>query len=157
MKNKKEKNTMLYNRNLNVDIDNNNYYYRLTKNKRNHLVQQRVSRPKYLKEDVMRLQTLETYDTNLDNECVIVNNCLEKIKQDEIKEKISQVLSTLTEREERILRMRFGINTKEHTLDEIGQLFSVTGNRISMIEAKALRKLKHKSRSEILREYVQND
>ena len=148
---------MLYNRNLNVDIDNNNYYYRLTKNKRNHLVQQRVSRPKYLKEDVMRLQTLETYDTNLDNECVIVNNCLEKIKQDEIKEKISQVLSTLTEREERILRMRFGINTKEHTLDEIGQLFSVTGNRISMIEAKALRKLKHKSRSEILREYVQND
>jgi RNA polymerase sigma factor (sigma-70 family) len=157
MKNKKEKNIMLYNRNLNVDIDNNNYYYRLTKNKRNHLVQQRVSRPKYLKEDVMRLQTLETYDTNLDNECVIVNNCLEKIKQDEIKEKISQVLSTLTEREERILRMRFGINTKEHTLDEIGQLFSVTGNRISMIEAKALRKLKHKSRSEILREYVQND
>jgi RNA polymerase sigma factor (sigma-70 family) len=157
MKNKKEKNIMLYNRNLNVDIDNNNYYYRLTKNKRNHLVQQRVSRPKYLKEDVMRLQTLETYDTNLDNKCVIVNNCLEKIKQDEIKEKISQVLSTLTEREERILRMRFGINTKEHTLDEIGQLFSVTGNRISMIEAKALRKLKHKSRSEILREYVQND
>ena len=148
---------MLYNRNLNVDIDNNNYYYRLTKNKRNHLVQQRVSRPKYLKEDVMRLQTLETYDTNLDNECVIVNNCLEKIKQDEIKEKISQVLSTLTEREERILRMRFGINTKEHTLDEIGQVYSVTGNRIRMIEAKALRKLKHKSRSEILREYVQND
>ena len=145
---------MLYNRNLNVDIDNNDYYYRLTKNKRNHLVQQRVSRPKYLKEDVMRLQTLETYDTNLDNECVIVNNCLEKIKQDEIKEKISQVLSTLTEREERILRMRFGINTKEHTLDEIGQVFSVTGNRISMIEARALRKLKHKSRSEILREYV---
>ena len=145
---------MLYNRNLNVDIDNNNYYYRLTKNKRNHLVQQRVSRPKYLKEDVMRLQTLETYDTNLDNECVIVNNCLEKIKQDEIKEKISQVLSTLTEREERILRMRFGINTKEHTLDEIGQVYSVTGNRIRMIEARALRKLKHKSRSEILREYV---
>jgi len=148
---------MLYNRNLNVDIDNNDYYYRLTKNKRNHLVQQKVTRPQYLKDDVMRLQTLETYNTNLDNECVVVNNCLEKIKQDEIKEKISLVLSTLTEREERVLRMRFGINTKEHTLDEIGQLFSVTGNRISMIEAKALRKLKHKSRSEILREYVQND
>ena len=151
------KKKMLYNRNLNVDIDNNDYYYRLTKNKRNHLVQQKVTRPQYLKNDVMRLQTLETYDTNLDNECVVVNNCLKKIKQDEIKEKISLVLSTLTEREERVLRMRFGINTKEHTLDEIGQLFSVTGNRISMIEAKALRKLKHKSRSEILREYVQND
>ena len=151
------KKKMLYNRNLNVDIDNNDYYYRLTKNKRNHLIQQKVTRPQYLKDDVMRLQTLETYNTNLDNECVVVNNCLEKIKQDEIKEKISLVLSTLTEREERVLRMRFGINTKEHTLDEIGQLFSVTGNRISMIEAKALRKLKHKSRSEILREYVQND
>ena len=148
---------MLYNRNLNVDIDNNDYYYRLTKNKRNHLVQQKVTRPQYLKDDVMRLQTLETYNTNLDNECVVVNNCLEKIKQDEIKEKISQVLSTLTEREERVLRMRFGINTKEHTLDEIGQLFNVTGNRISMIEARALRKLKHKSRSENLREYVQNN
>src|SRR5210317_414012 len=151
------KKKMLYNRNLNVDIDNNDYYYRLTKNKRNHLVQQKVTRPQYLKDDVMRLQTLETYNTNLDNECIVVNNCLEKIKQDEIKEKISLVLSTLTEREERVLRMRFGINTKEHTLDEIGQLFSVTGNRISMIEAKALRKLKHKSRSEILREYVQNN
>ena len=148
------KKKMLYNRNLNVDIDNNDYYYRLTKNKRNHLVQQKVTRPQYLKDDVMRLQTLETYNTNLDNECVVVNNCLEKIKQDEIKEKISLVLSTLTEREERVLRMRFGINTKEHTLDEIGQVFSVTGNRIRMIEARALRKLKHKSRSEILREYV---
>ena len=151
------KKKMLYNRNLNVDIDNNDYYYRLTKNKRNHLVQQKVTRPQYLKDDVMRLQTLETYNTNLDNECVVVNNCLEKIKQDEIKEKISLVLSTLTEREERILRMRFGINTKEHTLDEIGQKLSVSGDRIRCIEAKALRKLKHKSRSEILREYVQND
>jgi RNA polymerase sigma factor (sigma-70 family) len=151
------KKKMLYNRNLNIDIDNNDYYYRLTKNKRNHLVQQKVTRPQYLKDDVMRLQTLETYDTNLDNECVVVNNCLEKIKQDEIKQKISIVLSTLTEREERILRMRFGINTKEHTLDEIGQKLNVCGDRIRCIEAKALRKLKHKSRSEILREYVQND
>ena len=151
MKNK-EKNTMLYNRNLNVDIDNNDYYYRLTKNKKNHLVQQKVTRPQYLKNDILRLQTLETYDKNLDNECVVVNNCLEKIKQDEIKEKISLVLSTLTEREERILRMRFGINTKEHTLDEIGQVLNVSGGRIRCIEAKALRKLKHKSRSEILKE-----
>ena len=151
------KKKMLYNRNLNVDIDNNDYYYRLTKNKRNHLVQQKVTRPQYLKDDVMRLQTLETYNTNLDNECIVVNNCLEKIKQDEIKEKISLVLSTLTEREERVLRMRFGIYTKEHTLDEIGQKLSVSGDRIRCIEAKALRKLKHKSRSEILREYVQND
>jgi len=134
-----------------MDIDNNDYYYRISRNKNNHLVQQKVDRPQYLKDDVLRLQTLETYDTNLDNECVIVNNCLEKIRQDEIKEKISIVLLSLTPREERVLRMRFGINTKEHTLDEIGQVLNVTGDRIRCIEAKALRKLKHPSRAQTLK------
>ena len=151
------KKKMLYNRNLNVDIDNNDYYYRLTKNKRNHLVQQKVTRPQYLKDDVMRLQTLETYNTNLDNECVVVNNCLEKIKQDEIKEKISLVLSTLTEREERVLRMRFGVGMNtDHTLEEVGLQFSVTRERIRQIEAKALRKLKHPSRSKQLKSFLES-
>ena len=145
------------NYNFKLDIDNNDYYYRISKNKNNHLVQQKVDRPHYLKDDVLRLQTLETYDTNLDNECVIVNNCLEKIRQDEINEKISIVLSSLTPREERVLRMRFGINTKEHTLDEIGQVLNVSGDRIRCIEAKALRKLKHPSRTKTLKELLEND
>lgn len=145
------------NYNFKLDIDNNDYYYRISKNKNNHLVQQKVDRPQYLKDDVLRLQTLETYDTNLDNECVIVNNCLEKIRQDEINEKISIVLSSLTPREERVLRMRFGINTKEHTLDEIGQVLNVSGDRIRCIEAKALRKLKHPSRTKTLKELLEND
>jgi RNA polymerase sigma factor (sigma-70 family) len=145
------------NYNFKLDIDNNDYYYRISKNKNNHLVQQKVDRPQYLKDDVLRLQTLETYDTNLDNECVIVNNCLEKIRQDEINEKISIVLSSLTPREERVLRMRFGINTKEHTLDEIGQVLNVSGDRIRCIEAKALRKLKHPSRTQTLKELLEND
>ena len=145
------------NYNFKLDIDNNDYYYRISKNKNNHLVQQKVYRPQFLKDDVLRLQTLETYDTNLDNECVIVNNCLEKIRQDEINEKISIVLSSLTPREERVLRMRFGINTKEHTLDEIGQVLNVSGDRIRCIEAKALRKLKHPSRTKTLKELLEND
>ena len=145
------------NYNFKLDIDNNDYYYRISKNKNNHLVQQKVDRPQYLKDDVLRLQTLETYDTNLDNECVIVNNCLEKIRQDEINEKIIILLSSLRPREERVLRMRFGINTKEHTLDEIGQVLNVSGDRIRCIEAKALRKLKHPSRTKTLKELLEND
>ena len=62
-----------------------------------------------------------------------------------------------TPREERILRMRFGIGmNKDHTLEEVGQQFSVTRKRIRPIEAKALRKLKHPSRSRILRSFLDN-
>jgi RNA polymerase primary sigma factor len=65
------------------------------------------------------------------------------------------VLATLTAREERVLRMRFGIGMKkDHTLEEVGQQFSVTRERIRQIEAKALRKLKHPSRSRILRTFL---
>src|SRR4030088_2038040 len=68
-----------------------------------------------------------------------------------------QVLSTLTPREEKVLRMRFGIGmNKDHTLEEVGQQFSVTRERIRQIEAKALRKLKHPSRSRKLRSFLDN-
>ena len=67
------------------------------------------------------------------------------------------MLASLTPREERILRMRFGIGmNKDHTLEEVGQQFSVTRERIRQIEAKALRKLKHPSRSRILRSFLDN-
>jgi RNA polymerase primary sigma factor len=75
--------------------------------------------------------------------------------QSELRETTSRVLASLTPREERILRMRFGIGmNKEHTLEEVGQQFSVTRERIRQIEAKALRKLKHPSRSRILRSFL---
>jgi RNA polymerase primary sigma factor len=65
------------------------------------------------------------------------------------------VLASVTPREERVLRMRFGIGTNtEHTLEEVGLQFSVTRERIRQIEAKALRKLKHPSRSRILRSFL---
>jgi RNA polymerase primary sigma factor len=75
--------------------------------------------------------------------------------QSNLRETTTRVLATLTAREERVLRMRFGIGMKkDHTLEEVGQQFSVTRERIRQIEAKALRKLKHPSRSRILRTFL---
>jgi RNA polymerase primary sigma factor len=72
-----------------------------------------------------------------------------------LREATTRVLSTLTPREERVLRMRFGIGMNtDHTLEEVGQQFSVTRERIRQIEAKALRKLKHPSRSRKLRSFL---
>ena len=73
-----------------------------------------------------------------------------------LRETATQVLSSLTAREERVLRMRFGIGMNtDHTLEEVGQQFSVTRERIRQIEAKALRKLKHPSRSRKLRSFLE--
>jgi len=67
------------------------------------------------------------------------------------------VLATLTPREEKVLRMRFGIGEKsDHTLEEVGQDFYVTRERIRQIEAKALRKLRHPTRSKKLASFVEN-
>ena len=70
-------------------------------------------------------------------------------------EQTRRVLSTLTPREEKVLRMRFGIGEEsDHTLEEVGQDFNVTRERIRQIEAKALRKLRHPSRSNKLKTFV---
>ncbi|MCL2505870.1 MAG: RNA polymerase sigma factor RpoD [Alphaproteobacteria bacterium] len=80
---------------------------------------------------------------------------LESAIQGNLRETTTRVLSTLTAREERVLRMRFGIGMNtDHTLEEVGQQFSVTRERIRQIEAKALRKLKHPSRSRKLRSFI---
>ena len=139
---------------LDLDIDNNDYYYRITKNERNHLVQQKCDRPLHSKNDVMRLSTNESLDTINEVSPVIVDNCLEELKRQNLKETVSLVLSSLQPREERVLRLRFGINTEEHTLEEVGVKFSLTRDRIRQIEAKALRKLKHPSRSKILLDFL---
>ena len=77
--------------------------------------------------------------------------------QNNLRETTTSVLSTLTPREERVLRMRFGIGMNtDHTLEEVGQQFSVTRERIRQIEAKGLRKLKHPSRSRKLRSFLDN-
>ena len=142
------------NYNLQLDIDNNDYYYRINKNKNNHIVQQRVDRPQYLKDDVMRLSTNESLDTISEVSPVVVDNCLEELKRQNFKEVVSLVLSSLRPHEERVLRLRFGINTEEHTLEEVGVKFNLTRETIRRIEAKALRKLKHPSRSKELKDFL---
>ena len=86
-----------------------------------------------------------------------VTQPLDAAIQANLRSACSAVLSTLTPREERVLRMRFGIGVNtDHTLEEVGQQFSVTRERIRQIEAKALRKLKHPSRSRKLRSFLDN-
>ena len=73
----------------------------------------------------------------------------------DLRETMTRILGSLTPREERVLRMRFGIGMKtDHTLEEVGEQYSVTRERIRQIEAKALRKLKHSSRARVLRTFV---
>ncbi len=82
---------------------------------------------------------------------------IDAVIQSNLREMTTRTLASLTAREERVLRMRFGIGTNgDHTLEEVGHQFSVTRERIRQIEAKALRKLKHPSRSRVLRSFLQN-
>ena len=72
-----------------------------------------------------------------------------------IRQELDDVLATLTEREERVLRLRFGlVDGRQRTLEEVGKEFNVTRERIRQIEAKALRKLKHPSRSRKLKDFM---
>jgi RNA polymerase primary sigma factor len=89
---------------------------------------------------------IEDRDTILPIDAVIQSN---------LRETTTRVLASVTPREERVLRMRYGIGiNKDHTLEEVGKHFSVTRERIRQIEAKALRKLKHPSRSRVLRSFL---
>jgi RNA polymerase primary sigma factor len=75
--------------------------------------------------------------------------------QSNLRDTTTRVLASLTAREERILRMRFGLGmNSDHTLEEVGQQFWLTRERIRQIEAKALRKLKHPNRSRVLRSFL---
>jgi RNA polymerase primary sigma factor len=76
----------------------------------------------------------------------------------DLKEQTAHVLRTLTAREEKIMKMRFGLEDgSEHTLEEVGRSFAVTRERIRQIEAKALRKLRHPSRSHKLRSFLMHE
>ena len=82
---------------------------------------------------------------------------IDAVIQSNLRETTTRVLASLTPREERIVRMRFGLGmNSDHTLEEVGQQFSVTRERIRQIEAKAIRKLKHPSRSKVLRSFLDN-
>ena len=82
---------------------------------------------------------------------------LDAAVQGNLRDSVTQILSTLTPREERVLRMRFGLGMPgDHTLEEVGQQFSVTRERIRQIEAKALKKLRHPSRARMMKSYAES-
>ena len=114
------------------------------------------------------LKTLSSLGVNVDNILVVASPkldfiaCssgapLEQAIKSNLGEATTKILSTLTPREERVLRMRFGVGMNtDHTLEEVGLQFSVTRERIRQIEAKALRKLKHPSRSKQLKSFLES-
>ena len=78
-----------------------------------------------------------------------------QVDVEELKEQLEDVLDTLTDREENVLRLRFGLDDgRTRTLEEVGKVFGVTRERIRQIEAKALRKLRHPSRSKRLKDFM---
>ena len=80
----------------------------------------------------------------------------DEVMQRNLSEQTHKILATLTPREEKVLKMRFGIGERSnHTLEEVGQDFDVTRERIRQIEAKALRKLRHPSRARVLRAFIE--
>ena len=128
----------------NLKLDNENYWYRISKNKNGHLVRQKVfkkSKDALYKSTDMSATNNMTSDFNLDD---IMTKKL-------MKEKLSAALTHLNPKEERVLRMRYGIGLNtDYTLEEVGQVLSVTRDRICQIEAKAMRKLKHPRFKELL-------
>ncbi|WP_143806118.1 sigma-70 family RNA polymerase sigma factor, partial [Oenococcus oeni] len=81
---------------------------------------------------------------------------IESTSDQMLKDQLEEVLGTLTEREENVLRLRFGLEDgKTRTLEEVGRVFGVTRERIRQIEAKALRKLRHPSRSKQLKDFME--
>src|SRR6056300_843082 len=120
-------------------VDNSRYIYVPTKQNK-QVVHRILKTPKYKKQDAIFKSTNLSNIKNLESDL----NLDEVVAKKELKEKLSKALSHLTPREERVIRMRFGIGLNtDHTLDEVGQQFSVTDNRIMQIEGKALRKLRH--------------
>ena len=113
------------------------------------------------------LRTLSSLGVRVDNIFVVASLRLDFIEdknalipieaavKSSLRDTTTSILSSLTPREERVLRMRFGIGmNSDHTLEEVGQQFSVTRERIRQIEAKALRKLKHPTRARKLKTFL---
>ena len=87
----------------------------------------------------------------------VIENPVDYITRVVLREQLDEVLDTLTDREENVLRLRFGLDDgKMRTLEDVGKVFNVTRERIRQIEAKALRKLRHPSRSKPLRDFIED-
>jgi RNA polymerase primary sigma factor len=129
--------------------------------KKLHMPLEKVRKTLKIAKEPLSLETPigEEDDTHL-GDLIEDKNAIQPIDatiQSNLREITTRVLASLTPREERIVRMRFGLGmNSDHTLEEVGQQFSVTRERIRQIEAKAIRKLQHPSRSRVLRSFLDN-
>ena len=119
-------------------------------NTNGYFVFRKYKTPKYIKNDALNKKTINI--DSIDSNELIYEEPKSRFTSPELQKAITQSLMRLSPREERVLRMRFGINCDEHTQEEIAQLFCVTAGRIGTIEAVALRKLKHPTLAKILKE-----
>ena len=119
-------------------------------NTNGYFVFRKYKTPKYIKNDALNKKKIDI--DSIDSNELIYEEPKSRFTSPELQKAITQSLMRLSPREERVLRMRFGINCDEHTQEEIAQLFCVTAGRIGTIEAVALRKLKHPTNAKILKE-----
>ena len=119
-------------------------------NTNGYFVFRKYKTPKYIKNDALNKKTINI--DSIDSNELIYEEPKSRFTSPELQKAITQSLMRLSPREEKVLRMRFGINCDEHTQEEIAQLFCVTAGRIGTIEAVALRKLKHPTNTKILKE-----
>ena len=119
-------------------------------NTNGYFVFRKYKTPKYIKNDALNKKTINI--DSIDSNELIYEEPKSRFTSPELQKAITQSLMRLSPREEKVLRMRFGINCDEHTQEEIAQLFCVTAGRIGTIEAVALRKLKHPTNAKILKE-----
>lgn len=104
--------------------------------------------------DTPRDTLIDALLSNLSEETILSDeDALSTVQKNALKEEVASVLSKLTPKEERVLRLRYGFDGHERTLEEVGAEFNVTRERIRQIEGKALRKLRHPSKAKKLKEY----
>lgn len=109
---------------------------------------------KYDEKDTPRDTLIDALLSNLSEETILSDeDALSTVQKNALKEEVASVLSKLTPKEERVLRLRYGFDGHERTLEEVGAEFNVTRERIRQIEGKALRKLRHPSKAKKLKEY----
>jgi RNA polymerase primary sigma factor len=143
--------------NTNVDIDNKDYYITIKRNnKTNALLQQKLPRPSSSSDDIMFSNDIESYDTVNDWMVDDDNDVESAMIKEELEREIQIGLERLTSKQAKVLRMRFGIGDDcDYTLEEVGKQFDRSRVNIQQTESKALRLLRHPSRSDTLKTFLE--
>jgi DNA-directed RNA polymerase specialized sigma subunit len=131
---------------LDLDIDNNDYYYRITKNKRNHLVQQKCDRPSYTKNDVMLLNDNISYSTTSDLMCDNLDYAVDNDYREYLMNIVDSKISELNDRLKKIVTLRIYYNK---SIREISKIFNISISRTNELYNRSIRYLKIMCNSEL--------